>query len=179
MPPESGRSSKSPTGSPACSNAQGERGRVVVESSALVREAPLPRRQADRALACASAAHVAGGPLTTVVVSVAGDVELAPLAVDAARAQLVVLLDAWWQGMRRPLPLAVKSALAWPNAAAGDGTTPRRAVAAAAARRVYEAGYASAGEVGNCPYLQRAYPDFAALWARRLRDRFRRGAGRR
>ena len=151
------------------SNTGGERGRVVVETSALVRDRHYRGDKLIGHWLTHLAAQLTGVPLTTLVLSVAGDVELAPLSIDEAQAHLAALLDAWRQGMRRPLPLAVKSALVWlkalpPSGAARDATTI--ATASAAARKVYESGYGSLGEVGNCPYLQRAYPDFAAL----LRD---------
>ena len=68
--------------------------------------------------------------------------------------KLADILVAWREGMRRPLPLAAKSAFAWLKA--GD---------ASAALKVYEGGFNQKGEVETDPYLARAYPDFAALTA--------------
>jgi exodeoxyribonuclease V gamma subunit len=54
--------------------------------------------------------------------------------------------------MRRPLPLAVKTAFGWLKG--GD---------AYAAAKTYEGAYRQKGEVETDPYLARAFPDFAAL----------------
>jgi exodeoxyribonuclease V gamma subunit len=149
-------------------NAAGERGRVFIEPGALVRNRQYRGERLVAHWLAHLAAHVAGGALTTLVVSVAGDVELAPLPVERARALLADGLLAWQQGMRRPLPLAVRTAWAWLRAcpAAADGEAPQaaqRAAALVAARKAYEGGYDDDGEVGHCAYLRRAYPDFAAL----------------
>jgi exodeoxyribonuclease V gamma subunit len=56
--------------------------------------------------------------------------------------------------MRRPLPLAAKTAFEWLKGGNED-----------AARKVYEGAYKQKGEVETDAYLARAYPDFDALCA--------------
>ncbi|MGC4012219.1 MAG: hypothetical protein QM805_26475 [Pseudomonas sp.] len=52
------------------------------------------------------------------LVGLTGTLELPPLSAQDARTELDALLDAWFQGMSRPLPVACKAAFAW--MAAGD-----------------------------------------------------------
>jgi exodeoxyribonuclease V gamma subunit len=69
--------------------------------------------------------------------------------------------------MRRPLPLAVKTAFAWlrklPDGIADAAGAPPDAWEAA--RAAYVGGSRQPGECGRSAYLQRAYPDFDALVA--------------
>lgn len=99
--------------------------------------------------------HVAGqlaGSLTTVVISKVGSVEFKPIPVATARSHLDALMQAWSEGMKRPLPLAVKTAFAWL-------ADPDKASA------VYEGGVKFKGEVETSPYLARVWPDYASLVA--------------
>ncbi|OZI37009.1 exodeoxyribonuclease V subunit gamma [Bordetella genomosp. 10] len=94
-------------------NAQGERCRLVLESSSLI---PKGRYRADKVVAhwvAHVAAQLSGQPVTTMVISKAGDIEFAPVAPARARAWLTLWLAAWETGMRRPLPLAVGAAFEW------------------------------------------------------------------
>ena len=59
------------------------------------------------------AAAAMGQPMACVVVGRNAVVRLGPPAPEDARAQLQVLLDAWAQGMREPLPLPPGVALQW------------------------------------------------------------------
>ena len=136
------------------------------------------------------AAHLAGGPLTTTVISIKGTVELKPVTIEEAKAHLEALLNAWHLGMRRPLPLAVKTAFTWlgtmanPEQPDGDPVAPTPGEAenpnsdkkitapvsafekaGAAARKAYDGAYKQQGEVNTCAYLHRTYPDFNALSA--------------
>jgi exodeoxyribonuclease V gamma subunit len=135
-------------------DAEGLRGRVLVEASDLVKDKQYRGEKLIRHWVAHLALHLAGGPLTTLVLSKAGDVELKPLPVEDAKAHLTALLAAWQLGMCRPLPLAAKTALEWLKA--GDASN---------ARKTYEGGYKKKGEVETDPYLARAYPDFDALCA--------------
>lgn len=136
-----------------CDN-EGRHSRVVLETSNIVdkdnhyRSDKLVRHWVAHLIA-----HlVTGGkPITTMVVSKKGNVELKPLECKEAKKYLTALLTAWHQGMCRPLPLAVKTAFVWLRT--DDETKTRSA---------YEGGYSS-GEVDSCAYLQRAYPNFQAL----------------
>ncbi len=135
-------------------DAEGLRGRVLIEASDLVKNGHYRGEKLIRHWVAHLALHLAGGPLTTLVLSKTGHVELKPLPVEKAKAHLTALLAAWQVGMCRPLPLAAKTALEWLKA--GD---------AAKARTTYEGGYMYTGEVETDAYLARAYPDFDALCA--------------
>jgi exodeoxyribonuclease V gamma subunit len=135
-------------------DAEGRRGRVLIEASDLVKNGHYRGEKLIRHWVAHLALHLAGGPLTTLVLSKAGEVELKPLPVESAKAHLTALLAAWQKGMCRPLPLAAQTAFEWLKA--GD---------ASKARTTYEGGYMQTGEVGTDPYLARAYPDFDALCA--------------
>ncbi|WP_233490284.1 exodeoxyribonuclease V subunit gamma [Thiocapsa marina] len=135
-------------------DAEGLRGRVLIEASDLVKNGHYRGEKLIRHWVAHLALHLAGGPLTTLVLSKVRDVELKPLPVEHAKAHLTALLAAWQEGMCRPLPLAAKTALEWLKA--GD---------ASKARTTYEGGYMNTGEVATDPYLARAYPDFDALCA--------------
>ncbi|MET0616527.1 MAG: exodeoxyribonuclease V subunit gamma [Luteibacter sp.] len=101
----------------------------------------------------AQAAHLAVetryvGPDATIV--------LAPIPFDIATAMLTTLLRAWREGMRTPLPVAVRTALA-ALATPEEGMLP-------AARLAYEGQYdRTRGEVDGDPYLTRAWPDFESI----------------
>ncbi|MBN8455943.1 exodeoxyribonuclease V subunit gamma, partial [Accumulibacter sp.] len=98
--------------------------------------------------------QVAVGPLTTLLVGKQGDIELAPLPPDEATALLRQLLLAWHDGMRRPLPLAVRAAFAWLHSGSEED-----------ARKVYDGSEQQSGEVDRDPCLRRVYPDFRVLTA--------------
>jgi exodeoxyribonuclease V gamma subunit len=135
-------------------DAEGRRGRVLIEASDLVKNGHYRGEKLIRHWVAHLALHLAGGPLTTLVLSKAGEVELKPLSVEEAKAHLTVLLAAWQEGLCRPLPLAAKTAFEWLKA--GD---------ASKARTTYEGGFNQTGEVQMDAYLARAYPDFDALCA--------------
>jgi exodeoxyribonuclease V gamma subunit len=131
----------------------GLRARVVLETSDLVKDKHYRGEVLIRHWVAHLAAHLAGEPITTLVISPVGQVELAPLTSDAAEAYLTELLSVRDMGMRRPLPLAVRTAFCWLKG--GD---------AFAATKTYEGTYGKKGEVETDPYLARAFPDFAALY---------------
>ncbi|RKT45867.1 DNA helicase/exodeoxyribonuclease V gamma subunit [Thiocapsa rosea] len=135
-------------------DADGRRGRVFIEASDLVKNNQYRGEKLIRHWVAHLALHLAGGPLTTLVLSKAGEVELKPLPVEQANAHLSALLAAWQVGMGRPLPLAAKTALEWLKA--GDVSK---------ARTTYEGGYKHIGEVETDAYVARAYPDFDRLRA--------------
>jgi exodeoxyribonuclease V gamma subunit len=126
------------------------------------------------------AAQLAVGAVTTVIVGKVGSVELTPVAQDVARASLLALLGTWDDGMRRPLPLAVKTAFAWLRKrpvsvvlskgraleALDEATHKELVEAHDAARVTYEgAGGQQQGERDTNLYLQRVFPSFHALFA--------------
>jgi exodeoxyribonuclease V gamma subunit len=115
------------------------------------------------------AANLEGRDVTTVIVSKKGTVEFEPLEEANAAAHLGTLLRAWEEGMRRPLPLAVDTAVEWlfASGAFGDNGKPSQdpeAAATKAAREKYD-GFFSSGETAKSAALCRAYPDFDALSA--------------
>lgn len=134
----------------------GGRGRVVLETSDAVKNGKYQRHNLIKHWVAHLAAHLGGGPLTTVVVSKAGNVQFEALEVDAARAQLDTLLAAWRDGMRRPLPLAVRTAFTWLDDQAGQRNN---------APASYDGGFNFDGEGPGSPYLSRIWPDYASLVA--------------
>jgi exodeoxyribonuclease V gamma subunit len=154
---------------------EGQWCRLLTDSSSLI---PKGKYRASRVIphwVAHVAAQLTGQPVTTVVVSKAGDVVFAPLTLRDATRQLRVWLRAWQAGMCRPLPLAPAAAFEWLTrhpappedaaAAADDLDLPQLLAAPAtdAARRVYDGAGEQRGEVDGSPYLQAVYPDFAAL----------------
>ncbi len=148
----------------------GARCRLVLDSGGLVEGKTYRRDKLLPHWVHHLAGHLGGQPMTTVVVSKAGTVTLAPLPPEAARGHWAVLVGAWREGMTRPLPLAVGSALAWlgvmRKAGGDDGSAHARAVEAA--RVHYEHNEPARnrwGERDRQPALARAYPSFEALWS--------------
>ena len=167
-------------------NSGGERARVILETSNVVKDSHYRGDKLIRHWLSHLAAHLAGGPLTTKIVSIVGEVTLRPLPPGEAAALFKTLLLTWHLGMRQPLPLAAKTAFAWlkamPAPVNNEGTADqskssnpmleiKAAMAAnldkarSAARKTYEGDFKQKGEVGNCAYLQRAYPSFDALFS--------------
>ena len=99
-----------------------------------------------RSLAAAASGVVAPGML----VGRDATLHLPALDADEARQQLAQLLQVWQQGMQSPLPLALRTGLAWVQ----EGN----------AAQAYEGGWNSEGENAD-PCLARIYPDFEALSA--------------
>jgi exodeoxyribonuclease V gamma subunit len=143
----------------------GTRGRVILDAGTLVKDRQYRGERLIPYWVAHLAAQLAGDEVTTMVVSKVGGVEFAPLSQTAARAHLLALLRAWDEGMRRPLPLAARTAFAWlrklPDGVANAAGAPPEAWDAA--RVVYEGGSRQPGERDHNAYLQRAYPDFEAL----------------
>jgi len=143
-------------------NEQGERGRVVLESSDVIKNNKYQGHTLIKHWVLHLAAHFAGGPLTTLVVSKVGGVTFHPLEPDAARGLLERILAAWLLGQCRPLPLAAKTAFTW--LARGGLAGAENDAALKAAQSIYEGdGFNQPGELGNSAYLRRAFPDFRAL----------------
>ncbi|MFO6352645.1 exodeoxyribonuclease V subunit gamma, partial [Pseudomonas aeruginosa] len=102
-----------------------------------------------------------GQPVSSVLVSQTGTLEIPPLPSERAGEYLDQLIDAWLQGMRQPLPLACRTAFAW--LASGGAAEPEKAMREA--RKRYEGGFGMGGEVDASPALARVYPDFDRLLA--------------
>ena len=136
-------------------DAAGQRGRVVLETSDLVKDRHYRGEKMIRHWVAHLAGNLGEAPLTTLVLSKVGKVELPPLPPDQARGHLAELLRALDEGLRHPLPLATRTAFAWLKGGGNPG----------AARQTYEGGYNQQGEVETDPYLARVYSDYAALTA--------------
>ncbi|MCX7274642.1 MAG: hypothetical protein NTV19_16025 [Burkholderiales bacterium] len=159
-------------------DAQGARARVVVCRSSLVdgqkhyRADQLAIRWVDHL-----AAQLTGTPVTTCLFSGRGNLEWPPLPPQPAQAHLITLMQAWQQGMRRPLPLAVQAGFAWLTTLRNgdDFSNPDAAPASVlakahqAAQKAYEGGYQkkdfASGEVRQCECLRRSFPDYPSLQA--------------
>jgi exodeoxyribonuclease V gamma subunit len=137
----------------------GARCRLVLESSGLTKD----RRWRFGRLLSHWVAHVAGQlegeALTTIVVSKTGTATLQPLPRDEALAWWRTLLQAWREGMRRPLPFCIDSAAGWLRYALPERGEPARERAREEARKCHES------ECGRDAYLARAFPEFDAFVA--------------
>ncbi|ANN65155.1 exodeoxyribonuclease V subunit gamma [Bordetella bronchialis] len=92
---------------------EGRRCRLLVDSSSLI---PKGKYRAARVVphwVAHVAAQLAGEPVTTVIVSKAGDVVFPPLSRREAMRCMRAWLRGWQAGMSRPLPLAVGAAFEW------------------------------------------------------------------
>jgi exodeoxyribonuclease V gamma subunit len=113
------------------------------------------------------AAAACGIELASCLVGEDETLRVAPLSTAEAADILAGWLAAWQEGMRRPLPVACKTAFAW--LADQDQTTAKAAAC-------YDGAFNIDGEAERSPELARVYPDFAALvrdgeffeWAERL-----------
>lgn len=166
-----------PTGLPALAlsdwltdvrrNADGRRGRVLLESTSLVRQQFYRRDKMIRYWVGHLAGHLDGEPMTTIVVGKPGVITLPELDVAQARQAFDGLMSAWYEGLHQPLPLAPQSGLAWLERH-GKPDDSIDSLAGATARARYEQEDTFGGvssERQRSPYLHRAYPDFDALWA--------------
>lgn len=144
----------------------GTRGRVILDAGTLVKANKYRGERLAAYWVAHVAAQLAAGEVTTVIVSKAGVAEFSPVAPEVARDYLTALLGAWDAGLRRPLPLAVKTAFAWlrrlPDAFDGSRASVP-AEAWADARATFEGNVRSPGECETNPWLRRAYADFDAL----------------
>ncbi len=147
-------------------NADGARGRLLLQSSGLLKGQSYRRDKLLPAWVAHLAGHLGGEPLTTVIVSKNGTVTLPPLSVEQARSNWAALLGAWQQGLTRPLPLAAGCGFVWLGKG-GRADTPATHDAFDAARAHYEDSDTDRGfrgERDGNPYLARAFADFGALW---------------
>ena len=99
-------------------------------------------------------AAACGVPLTTLLVGEDRSLAFEPVATEHAARVLTVWLEAWSAGMQAPLPVALKTSLAWLQDNNEDKT-----------RSVYEGSYNLCGEVQSSASLARQFPDYAALTA--------------
>ena len=113
------------------------------------------------------AAHALGAPMTSKLVGKNGTVTLHPLPVAHARATFERLVAAYVEGLRRPLPIAPKTAFVWlqrggqPVTGTLDGAL---LLAREKAAQAYEGTEQHRGEVARAVYRQQVYPTFDDLW---------------
>jgi len=109
-------------------------------------------------------AQSSGYPVETRYIGPDATIVLEPIDRDAAIGMLATLVNAWRAGMAHPLPVAVKTAIAWLSASVADE-------AAKDARDAYAPSHDRAyGEMDGDPYLTRAYPTFDSLLAAGFSD---------
>jgi exodeoxyribonuclease V gamma subunit len=134
-------------------NEQGQRGRIVLETSHLINDKnQYKRHRLIPHWVEHLVAHLCGTPVTTEIISPVGSVTFTELTEATAREHIDNLLHAWHEGMKRPLPLAAKTAF---------GLLMDVANVAA----IYDGSHQQDGEVDRSIYLQRTWPDYAALSA--------------
>ena len=106
-------------------------------------------------------ANACGIAVTSCLVGHDARHELRPVDPSEAIERLQDLLDAWCQGLCRPLPLACRTGFAWLKAR--DGKKDPMVVA----EGQYDGGYNRTGEVNysSSTALRRSFPDFAQLSA--------------
>ena len=97
--------------------------------------------------------HVAGQPVTTVVCTETGVAVFAALGAGQAQAIWQQLLRLWQQGMRAPLPIAARTAIAMLVQ-----ELPEAQIAT-----LYDDSYGGMGELQRWPDLARVFPTFDSL----------------
>lgn len=147
-------------------NVAGERCRLVLTSSSLVKKGQYRWQHILRHWVTHLAGHLNGAPMTTQLLSRAGHVTLPPLDPEVARTQLREIIRTWQAGMRQPLPLACDTAFVWLSKLGSSQNPPdseRDSEAWRAAASTYDGDDYNAGEVGRNPYLAHRWPSFNAL----------------
>ncbi|MEC9482533.1 MAG: exodeoxyribonuclease V subunit gamma, partial [Halomonas sp.] len=149
----------------------GNRCRLLLISSSLIRQGDRGGEYQWRHLLRPWVAHLAGHlddtPMTTRLLSKAGNITLSPLDPAVARRYLRDLIDAWQTGMQSPLPLASDTAFAWLSKD-GSSTSTQDSDAWKVAAKAYEGTYKIAGEIERDPYLAHRWVNFAALYQAHL-----------
>ncbi|MBB1074795.1 exodeoxyribonuclease V subunit gamma [Rhodoferax sp. 4810] len=143
-------------------------GQILLNASHLVKNKQYRWRHAVRPWLLHLAAQLGGEPVTTQLLTPAGEKRFEPLPADAAAAQLQAVLADWWTGMHEPLPVTVNSAMGWLRA--GDTPplpiTPTADVELFAATQAWK--WASSGfdaDAKTDSYLVRCYPNWLGLWS--------------
>lgn len=137
----------------------GERAMIVLSASHLVKKQKYRWQLLLRPWLSHLAANLAAGPVTTHILSPAGDVALEPVERSRAETLLQSLMADWLAAASAPIPAAPKAGFAWLAAQAGGKDSDK------AAQGEYETQFKAPGEVDQNPYLQRVYPDFESLLA--------------
>lgn len=148
-------------------NSAGGRCRLVIDSTGLVKKNQYRNDKLIGHWVTHLAGHLAGQPLTSVIVSKAGTVTLSPLDIQTACDHWGELVRLFAEGLNRPLPIAMTTACTWLAKGGGvAGTNGSEALKAA--RKCYEHHDPQFGSFAECNgdiYLMRAFPTFDALCA--------------
>ncbi|MBL8485667.1 MAG: exodeoxyribonuclease V subunit gamma [Rhodocyclaceae bacterium] len=145
-----------------------ERCRIELSSSNLIDDRKYRHERLISAWVHHLASHRSGQPTGTRVVGKDASAWIAPLDTDTARKLFEAIVRAYAEGMRRPLPLALRTGFAWVRGggSAVDGPlSDADPGPAGKARRTYEDGFQYTGEGSGNPYLRRRFPSFDALWS--------------
>ena len=103
--------------------------------------------------------------LTSYLIAPDGVVVFGPMDDETALKHLETIVEYWWIGLERLLPVTAKTAFSYLNPLLNEDTPEAQEKAEKAARSVYQRDdFNSKGEVKYDLYLQRAFPDFHALW---------------
>ena len=150
-------------------NGAGERCRLVLDSSSLVKGNAYQRDKLLGHWVAHVAAQLAGEPTRTFVISKAGHLSWPALPTQQAHALWLDLLHAWVANLRAPLPLAPKAGFEWLMRAGAGDDPGALAAAREAARAIYEdhdERHHRFAEVRDDRQqaLARAFPDFDSLW---------------
>lgn len=136
--------------------------RLVLESSGVVAQNP-KRWRYDKLIphwAAHLAGHLGGEPLSTLILSKAGEAQFDPLTSEQVTEAWWGLLEAWEAGMRTALPFSVETGCAWLRAMTPSAKVPRPD--AQAARDLVQRVHAAELEQDAC--FARAWPDFDLFW---------------
>jgi exodeoxyribonuclease V gamma subunit len=142
--------------------------RIELSTSKLIQDRRYRKDKLLGAWVTHLACNLGDTPTTTVMVGKEANATFHPLTADAARAQLSILLEAWYEGLSQPQPFAPISGFAWldeggrPATGSTADADPR---ALAKARSAYEGSAQLAGERERSPWQQRIHRDFDQLWA--------------
>ncbi|WP_445158415.1 exodeoxyribonuclease V subunit gamma [Halomonas sp. E14] len=144
----------------------GERCRLVLASSSLVKKGKYRWSHILRHWVAHLAGHLNDRPMTSLLLSKAGEVTLPPLDPEAARGHLREIVRTWQAGMQVPLPLACDTAFVWLSKL-GTPESERDSDAWRAAASTYNGDAFNAGEAGRNAYLAHRWPSFTALYEAR------------
>ncbi len=134
-------------------NDQGDLLHLVLEASDLKKDGRYRKDVIARHWVTHLALNLEGRKIKTQILSKMDSVVLEPLPSDEAAHHLDHLLEAWFEGMQRPLPMALKTGFAWIEEHDHEK-----------ARKAYEGDPSRPGEGIRNPYLRRAFPSFKALF---------------
>ncbi|OZB79683.1 MAG: hypothetical protein B7X28_08165, partial [Halothiobacillus sp. 13-55-253] len=105
-------------------------------------------------------AQLTHGSVETYLIGETGTLCFTPIETEMAKQHLLTLLDAWFDAVQAPYPLACKTAFCL---LAQEMTPENTDSALKKARECFEGNMKAPGEVTNSPALARLWPDFSTL----------------